>query len=185
VGVTPGGVAWIGYDDDTVAHRRLGDENPSPPWDSGLVALNSHGEVLFDFDRLGTGPNHQLPFSDCYALNVVDDHEVWVYYWQQFSLVRLVDYQITWRWDTIPVRFAEAFAVANDYEPRNTVLLAALAPSLSVLNRVYFDSLHTEQLTPVRASGERIQYVEAFGRADHLYLRHAAGYSVFTVEEDG
>lgn len=182
VEATPGGTVWIGYDDDTVEHFGMGNEIATPPWDSGLVALNPVGEILFDFDRLGVGPNAPLPFSDCYALNVVDDREVWVYYWRQFSLLRLVDHQIQWRWDTIPVRFAAAFAVATGDEAWETVLLAAIPSRHSLLYRLNFCSHRVEEFHPVRASGERIYYQQAFGRGNRLYLRHPKGFSMFSVE---
>lgn len=180
--VSAGGVIWAGYDDITLLEGSADSRSPIP-WDSGLVALDTYGRLCVDLDYLGSGPNARLPFFHCYALTLAGE-EAWLYYFDPFSLLRLVDLQIRWRWETIPVRFLEAFAIATGDVIADTVLLGAIEPRHSVLHRLEFYEMCRTELHPVRESGAPIRYKRTFGRGNALYLQHAEGISRFEIDAD-
>ncbi|WP_175975668.1 hypothetical protein [Burkholderia sp. BCC1047] len=106
VQVTATGEIWASYFDEGV-FGNLG--WASPVGESGLVAWNRHGEQRYAFSP----PQGFGPIDDCYALNVSGDHDVWLYYYSEFALVRLFDRQAVASW-RIPVKGSHAFAVIRD-----------------------------------------------------------------------
>src|SRR6202000_1046547 len=52
--------------------------------------------------------------DDCYALNVLDQNEVWVCYYSDFPVVALYEKTFKKAWLDFPLRAARAFAVSGD-----------------------------------------------------------------------
>lgn len=78
VQTTAGGLIWTSFFDEGV----FGNYGWSRPvGESGLIAWDSWGIRVFT--------NSEADIADCYALNVVSDHEVWFYYYTDFKLCRL------------------------------------------------------------------------------------------------
>ncbi|WP_321856417.1 hypothetical protein [Burkholderia cenocepacia] len=108
VQVTAAGEIWTSYFDEGV-FGNLG--WASPVGESGLVAWNRRGEQRYAFSP----PEGLGPIDDCYALNVTGDHDVWLYYYSEFALVRLCDRQAVASW-RLPVKGSHAFAVIRNPE---------------------------------------------------------------------
>lgn len=70
---------WISYFDEGVLSQvRTGK--------SGLICLDKNGVKLHDFARIAETTGL---ITDCYALNVVNNDDTWVYYYIDFPLVKL------------------------------------------------------------------------------------------------
>ena len=99
VQATRGGEVWVSYFDEGVFGSTVLGQ-------SGLVRLDGSGNCSFEFNRLAGGG---LPdIADCYALNVASDQEVWLCYYTDFPLVRLVDGKVDDLWLRFPVQARRA-----------------------------------------------------------------------------
>ena len=77
---TPDGKIWVSYFDEGVFGNGVGSE--------GAVCFDSAGSPVFRFAEFAA--RHCLPMiSDCYAMNVSLEGEVWLNYYMDFPLVRL------------------------------------------------------------------------------------------------
>jgi hypothetical protein len=83
-----------------------GHPGPSPIGAPGLVAFSTTGQVRFSYE-----PNiaHTDAICDAYAMNVAGDTDVWLYFYTEFPIVRILDggYHV-WK---LGVAGARAFAV--------------------------------------------------------------------------
>ena len=161
VQTTATGTIWTSFFDEGVFGNYGWD---SPVGSSGLVAWDSHGRKLYEYE-----PADGLDFiSDCYALNVESDSNTWLYYYTEFPLVLLRDQRIESHWD-IPVSGSRAFAVSNGlalfsggYNDRSDLHLFELRRNSSV-------SALTK-LVVVDENKQRLRAESIFGRSDSLYL---------------
>lgn len=161
VQATAGGTIWTSYFDEGV----FGNYGwKSPIGASGLVAWDSSGNKLYEFE-----PNDGLDLiSDCYALNVVAEEDVWLCYYTEFPLVHLHRRQIESVW-TPPVAGSGAFAIAENralfqggYDDHDTYHLFELGrdgePNLLA------------KLELKDKNGQRIVADRIVGRGDALYV---------------
>lgn len=101
VQVTASGVIWTGFFDEGVFGGRIGA--------AGLLARDQSGQQIYEFE-----PDYGLDYiSDCYALNVASESDVWFYYYTEFPLVHLRNLRIERFWEP-PVKGSSAFAVSSD-----------------------------------------------------------------------
>ena len=107
VQATSGGVIWTSYFDEGVFGNYGWDK---PVGASGLVAWDPDGNKLYEFEP-AAGLNM---ICDCYALNVVSEEDVWLYYYTEFPLVRLHHRQITSVWK-MPLGGSDAFAISTGH----------------------------------------------------------------------
>ncbi len=156
---------WVSYFDEGV----YGDQEPGR---SGLVAFDERGRIVFRFDEM-PGPSSSI--SDCYALNVASDRDVWAYYYTDFPLVHVRDRRFGREWQRVPVRGSHAFAVtegralfAGSYEVRELLFLVDL------------DTMEADALRPVDQDGNEVRFDQAFGRGSRLYL--VSGDALLVVE---
>jgi hypothetical protein len=107
VRVTHDGTIWASYFDEGVfGNYGWGHPGPSPIGAPGLVAFSTTGQVRFSYE-----PNiaHTDAICDAYAMNVAGDTDVWLYFYTEFPIVRILDggYHV-WK---LGVAGARAFAV--------------------------------------------------------------------------
>jgi hypothetical protein len=156
VRVTPDGTIWVSYYDEGV----FGNDGWSPsapgPQD-GLAAFTARGEPRFAYRPAAAGTD---AICDCYALNVSGDDDVWLYFYDEFPIVRIHNgrYHV---WHT-HVAGAAALAVRGkralllgDYERRDRGRVLELGPkgSASVAaTRLLVDEAGAP-LAPERACG--------------------------------
>lgn len=96
---TPRGAIWTGYFDEGV----FGDDPVSA---GGLAAWDAHGANTYQYR-----PEDGLDaICDCYALNVADERETWLYYYTEFALVLLRERRLAGHWRP-PFEGAQAMAV--------------------------------------------------------------------------
>ncbi len=155
VQTTSNGQIWVSYFDEGVF-------GGSGPGQDGVVCFRSAGEPLVRFNQL-PGPSRSI--ADCYAMNVVSDREVWLYYYTDFPLVRLREGRFDREWTGIPVTGSGAFAVDED-----RALFAGSYDQPSKLFSVSLHSMQAEELQPVDRDGQLIDFRRAFGRGSTLYL---------------
>ncbi|WP_157633601.1 hypothetical protein [Burkholderia ubonensis] len=106
VQVTGAGEIWTSYFDEGV----FGNYGWSAPVGAaGLIAWNRQGDQTYAFSP----PDGLGPIYDCYALNVQNDRDVWLYYYDEFALVHLRDRQTVASWG-MPAGGCHAFAVMAD-----------------------------------------------------------------------
>jgi hypothetical protein len=163
VQTTERGDSWVSYFDE------------APMSQSGLACFDDQGRSVFRFNDLGTAP-HLL---DCYALNVCSDREVWLCYYTDFPLVRLVDRKVARIWPKLNVKGSHAFAVsqhvlfAGKYSKPHDLFLADLG------------TMRVKERIPVNDNGKAIRSFTAFGRGSRLYLHSGAEVFVVDLADEG
>lgn len=91
VQTTPDGKIWVSYFDEGVYGRGIGNQQ-------GLVCFDSAGHPIFKYFDFAM--DNKLPLiDDCYAMNVVSEHEVWLSYYSEFPLVAIKDFQVQRVWE--------------------------------------------------------------------------------------
>lgn len=165
------GAIWTAYFDEGV----FGDDPVSA---HGLAAWDSSGECTYRFHPDLAGLDY---ICDCYALNVADDRETWLYYYNQFPLVLVRECRVSRYWN-VPVAGAHAFAVRREhalftggYEQRDTLTLLRLG-----------ENAHCDVLArfrPCDEDGEALSADRFHGRADTLYFHAAGGIWAVGVDE--
>lgn len=157
VQTTPDGRIWVSYFDEGVfGGTKLGG--------MGLVCLDGRGHCSFRFtDILDDG----LPgICDCYALNVVSDREVWLCYYTDFPLVKLLDNKVDGIWPRFPVGGSPGFAVDGE--------LTLFAGGYSRKGNLYLvrpGERNATELTPVSEDGRQVGRFAASGRQNRLFLQ--------------
>ena len=143
---------------------------------SGLVCLDDRGNCVFDYaNHVGS----DLPsIADCYALNVYSNREVWLCYYTDFPLVRLLDGKPEGVWKKQPVSGSPGFAVFG-----GSVLFAGGYNRKGEMFLVNLGNMRSETTIPVDGSGEPIKVLDAHGRRDRLFLQSTDGLFVIGVAE--
>ncbi len=161
---------WVSYFDEGVfGSTTLGR--------SGLVCLDNRGKCIFDYTTI---VGDDVPsIADCYALNVYSDREVWLCYYTDFPLVRLLDDKPEWVWMKQPIQGSPGFAVscgvilfAGGYERKNELFL------------VQPGNMRSKTMIPVDARGKFIKRFTAHGRRDRLFLQNKDALFVITSVAD-
>jgi hypothetical protein len=105
------GEIWVGFFDEGIFGDPLRTGGLGA---AGLVCLSAQGEVLFRYADQIAEPQGIPPIDDCYALNHVDQNEVWVCYYGDFPVVALYDKTLKKAWVEFPRCSARAFAVSGE-----------------------------------------------------------------------
>jgi hypothetical protein len=157
VQVTENGQIWVSYFDEGVfSDTNLGN--------SGLVRLDTYGDCTF---RYPGAYGVTVPgIADCYALNVASNRDVWLYYYTDFPLVKLVDEKPESIWHKIPIKGSSGFAIDGD-----KVLFVGGYKDRGTLHLVRLNTLKTETFRPVDESGQPVERLRCFGRGHRLFLQ--------------
>jgi hypothetical protein len=147
---------WVGYNDEGIFSAM----------EPGLACFDRTGKRVFSFADSVANDDHPdvPPIDDCYALNVLPENEVWIYYYGAFPLVRLVDKQLDGIWRRVPGMGSHAFAVGEQ-----SILFAGDYGAPSSITR-YFPESGRIELGHAIGDGRRLEFARAIGRADRLYL---------------
>jgi hypothetical protein len=106
VQIASNGQIWISYTDEGT----LGGYGVSL---QGLTCFNSQGALKFGFND---ARGELQSIYDCYALNVVDKRETWLFYYAQFPIVQLRDKKVHQVFaPTAEMIGSSAFAVSENY----------------------------------------------------------------------
>lgn len=164
------GAIWTAYFDEGV----FGDD---PVSQHGLAAWDADGECVYRFHPDLAGLDH---ICDCYALNVADDRETWLYYYTAFPLVLLRGRRVARYWN-VPVSGAHAFAARGEhalftggYREHDTLTLLRLDDAAQCATLARFQACDNDG-TPLPA--ERFH-----GRADTLYF--LSEYRIWAIDLD-
>jgi hypothetical protein len=158
-----GSEVWISYFDEGVfSGGNFGVE--------GLMGFESDGTPAFRYvtDAAGREPYNVPYITDCYALNVTSNGNVWLYYYTDFPLVRLHNGQVKAVWNNLPFSGSHAFAVTDDrvlfgggYNETDRLHLMPL----------YNNAEGSETIMPVDTNGDPIAVTHRlFARGNRLYL---------------
>ncbi len=116
--------------------------------------------------------------SDCYALNVASDREVWLCYYTDFPLVKLVDGRIEGIWPRFPVKGSPGFAIDGE-----AVLFEGGYDDKDTLHLVRLGEKRTLKLIATGEDGRPLKKFSAFGRRDRLYLQTEEALHVVDVPD--
>jgi hypothetical protein len=163
VQATERGNVWVSYFDEGVFGN-------TPLGQSGLACFDAGGEPVFRLTDLADSVLKSM--ADCYALNVCSDREVWLYFYTEFPLVRLLDGIVAAHW-MMPISGSHGFAVEAD-----RVLLGGSYDEKETLCLGQLDKLAFEPVTPMTDAGQPLRQFRAFGRGQRLYLATAEGLYV-------
>ncbi len=101
---TPDGRIWVSYFDEGVFGGGLGRH--------GLVCFDANAQPVFKYSEFAE--QNQLPsIDDCYAMNVVNQDEVWLSYYTDFPLVSINNFQLKQVWKEFDC-IDRAFALNGD-----------------------------------------------------------------------
>jgi hypothetical protein len=171
---TTRGELWASYFDEGI-FGNYGWRNPVGA--AGLVAWSDKGEKLYDYEADGS----LGAMSDCYALNVATDEDVWCYYYTDFPLVQLREKRIASTWK-VPVAGSHAFAVApghalfaGGYEDRDTFQLVRLGLD-GVVTQIGQFELKDEGDATVKAE-------RTIGRGGSLYVLSEGILYVIAIDD--
>jgi len=169
VQTTNDGRIWVSYFDEGV----FGSTNLGR---SGLVCLDNRGRCIFDYATLVGGDVPSI--ADCYALNVYSDREVWLCYYTDFPLVRLLDDKPEYVSMKQPVKGSPGFAVscglilfAGGYERKNELFL------------VQTGNMRSKSMIPVDSRGKHIKRFTAHGRRDRLFIQSKDAMFAISVSD--
>jgi len=171
---TTRGELWASYFDEGI----FGNHGwRTPVGAAGLVAWSEKGEKLYDYEANGS----LGAMSDCYALNVATDEDVWCYYYTDFPLVHLHEKRIVSSWN-VPISGSHAFAVAaghvlfaGSYEDRDSYQLFRLGSNGAVTQIGQFE-LKDEANATVKAD-------RTIGRGGSLYVLSERVLYVIAVKD--
>jgi len=147
---------WVGYNDEGIFSAI----------EPGLACFDRTDKRVFSFaDSVANDENPDVPpIHDCYALNVLSENEVWIYYYSAFPLVRLVDKRLDGIWHRVPGLGAHAFAVGE-----KSVVFAGDYGDRSLITR-YFPESGRIEMGHAIGDGQPLEFTRGIGRADRLYL---------------
>jgi hypothetical protein len=155
---TPDGTVWVSYFDEGVFGGGVGGP--------GLVAFTPGGEQRFAYDASAAGTDS---ISDAYALDVVGNDDVWLYFYNEFPIVRVHQgrYQV-WRMKQ-PIAGAKGLAVRDgralllgSYDDHGSASVVELGARGIATVR--------ERRDIVDESGRKFERSVARGVGDKLYL---------------
>ncbi|PFH88689.1 hypothetical protein [Bacillus sp. AFS088145] len=142
---------WVSYFDENM--------------DYGLRCFNIQGLETFNYIDFVKKSNNEIPYiADCYALNVTSDETVFIYYYNEFPLVKIEKdtYEI---FKNIPIQGSHAFAIKNDF--------ALFSHDYGSKGEVYLYSLHNrskKKIYTMDQEGKSLNYKHAVGRDNKLFL---------------
>jgi hypothetical protein len=169
VQTTLDGRIWVSYFDEGV----LGSTNLGG---SGLVCLDNRGQCIFDYTTLVGADVPSI--VDCYALNVCSDRELWLCYYADFPLIRLIDGKPEGIWKKQPVHGSSAFAVSGEL-----VLFAGAYKRKDELFLIRLDNMSSETIIPVGGDHKPIKSFYARGRRDRLFLQNSVAFFMISVSD--
>ncbi len=182
VQVTENGHIWISFFDQGIF--AFG----SAFGQAGLICLDETGNLLFEYAN--NSEQMEEIISDCYAMNVVSPQDIWIYYYTDFPLVQISDWQVQQRWSPIPISGSHAFAVNKDYHALfdgdygTHALFAGSSDKPDSLFLVSLDTREFEELIPVDESGKAIKSFRALGQGSRLFLYTGDSLSVVQLDMD-
>jgi hypothetical protein len=106
VQTTRDGRIWVSYFDEGIFGNFGWDD---PVGARGLNCFDRFGHTLYTYNP----PDGLDEMADCYALNVAGDQDAWCYYYSDFPLVHLRDYQVAGWWEC-PIHGSGGFLVYQD-----------------------------------------------------------------------
>lgn len=173
---TPNGAVWASFFDEGV-FGNYGWNGPGPECigASGLVRFDADGQLSFCFSPEDAGTD---AICDAYAMNVVGDDDVWLYFYTQFPIVHISGgaYRV-WQ---CGLAGAQALAVDDsrvllfgDYKRRNLARILRLGADGKATREA--EMLLTDE------SGRAIDDARAFGVGKCLYLLR--GREVLAVDD--
>lgn len=173
---TPNGATWAAFFDEGV-FGNYGWSGPGPECigASGCVRFDAEGSPSFHFSPEDAGTD---AICDVYAMNVIGDDDVWLYFYTEFPIVHIADG--TYRVWECGIAGARALAVSasrvllvGDYKQRNLVRLLRLGPDGK--------STREAEMPLTDESGIAIDDARAFGVGKTLYLLR--GHEVLAVHD--
>src|SRR5262249_45494393 len=140
------GHIWASYFDEGVF-------GGDPIAASGFVCWSVTGQPIYTYDPQSAGTDS---ICDCYAMNVINDDDVWIYFYTQFAIVRIRDRARYEVW-ACPVKGASALAVHE-----NLVLMSGGYDNRFELQRFRLQKDSAQLTQTIRCTDESKQ---AFSKA--------------------
>jgi hypothetical protein len=132
----------------------------------GLICLDVAGRPVFRYRTVAA--RHELPgIIDCYALNVVDEHETWLCYYTEFPLVQLIDDEPARVWRDTGIRGSKAIAISERF-----VLFSPGYSTRATVTRLERLTGYHRQFTVVTETGQRLgRAVDWVARGPMMYCQ--------------
>jgi hypothetical protein len=166
VRVARDGKIWVSYFDEGIfGNYGWGHPGPPPLGRAGLLAFDARGRRRFEYDPNAAGTDD---ICDAYATNVTSDGAAWLYFYTEFSIVRIeAGHYRAWK---LGVEGARALAVRGDrallygdYDGRSIARVVDLAAKRKTAKVI-------EDLSVVDERGKPIDDAISYGADDALFL---------------
>jgi len=160
VQTTPDGRIWVSYFDEGVFGGGLGRH--------GLICFDGDAQPLFKYSEFAD--QNQLPsIDDCYAMNVVNEDEVWLSYYSDFPLVFMQNFQLGQAWKDFDC-IDGAFALNGDTVTFQKCYTRREGKS-QLLRRTLSGSVQAEEVEAVDETGALVNGLfTTAARGANLYL---------------
>ncbi len=156
----PNGSFWVAYADQAIFGSGVGK--------GGLVKFNADGFVEWSFNS--SRKNYDLGLiSDCEAMNVVSESDIWFWYYTDHHLVHLRNETLVGVWRDLDeisgLHGSTSFALHE-----MNALFSGGYHAKHQLVMVNLDTLHHQDLLPCRPDGEPLQDFRSRARGSKMVL---------------
>ncbi|GLY12970.1 hypothetical protein [Pseudobacillus badius] len=159
--VTEKDLIWLVYHDEGVFSGELVGED-------GIIGLNDLGEIVYNqFDKFVFN-NQTSQILDCYAMNSPTSEDIWLYYYDEFPIVKFNKNkneltQITTNNSDL-TRDTKGFAISGNF----LLFVCDLRNHFQIFS--IFEKRVIIELTPVDGAGEIIQWGDYTARGSEILL---------------
>lgn len=150
---------WVSYFDEGVfaKYNRI--------CNAGLACFDLKGKELFRYSSLAG--KYKLPFiDDCYSINAINNHELWVYYYMKYPLIKIKDFELCKAYQNFPITGANSMAIAE-----HQMLFAGdkgYYPGFIYLLNI--DSMEVDKIDLIDEKDNIIENYKSFARGTFLYI---------------
>jgi hypothetical protein len=131
------GEIWVSYFDEGI-YGNYGWLSQNSVGKNGLNCFDVSGKIIYAYD------NSAFDIDDCYALNVANKNETWIYYYSAFNLALIKDKKIE-RVIKMPIEGSESLAIEKSkllidggYDKRDKFALFDMKEGLKKLGSYRF-----------------------------------------------
>jgi len=118
---------------------------------SGLICFDINGNICYEYKPM----NDNLFISDCYALNVFSENEVYIYFYTEFFLLKILNKQIDRYWK-FPIIGSDTIVISGNkvlsdggYDKRQDFILFEVNKKIKKLKKYRFITEKGELLSSV------------------------------------
>jgi hypothetical protein len=158
---------WVSYTDYGVYGFGIGVQ--------GLICFDKNMKKTFEYNDKIKEKNGFEYIDDCYAMNVFSNSETYIYYYDDFPVVKISDKVITNVLYDIPLTGAKGLAIGQ-----NKIVFDGSYKEIDKLFSLTLDTLQLQKLIIVDNDNKVIEYTETTCRHNKIYIQ--SGTDIYVIE---